>query len=207
MQSRDRSRKNYDRLSRYYDLLAGSSEHNLRRLGREALAARPGETILEVGCGTGLAVYELAGQAGRVIGMDLSPRMARAAGRRVRYLANTLVGVADAAILPFPPACFDAAWMAFILELFGAEESLAILAEVRRTLAPAARLGAIALQCSRQPGWMERIYLAAHRRFPDWVDCHPIDLPAVMRAAGFRVETTQEYSLWGLPVCIAIGRS
>jgi demethylmenaquinone methyltransferase/2-methoxy-6-polyprenyl-1,4-benzoquinol methylase len=226
LQSRERSRKNYDRLSRYYDILTGASEHHLRRQGLAALSARPGEIILEVGCGTGLALRELAGRAGKVIGVDLSPRMAEIAGRRVKAFPNALVGAADSACLPFPPACFDAAWMAFTLELFDDAESLAILAEVRRTLKPAARLGVITLQSSRKPahdpawlpdpdtgpvsgpvsGWMERIYLAAQRRFPDWIDCRPIDLPVVLGMAGFRVELTQAYTLWGLPVCIAVGR-
>ncbi len=218
LQSRERSRKNYDRLSRYYDILTGASEHYLRRQGLAALSAQPAETILEVGCGTGLALRELAGRAGKVIGVDLSPRMAEIAGRRVKTFPNALVSAADSACLPFPAACFDAAWMAFTLELFDAEESLTILAEVRRTLKPAARLAVIALQSSRKPdqypgpesgpdtGWMERIYLAAQRRFPEWIDCRPIDLPVVVSMAGFRVELTQAYTLWGLPVCIAVGR-
>lgn len=206
MQSRERSRKNYDGLSRYYDLLAGGSERHLRRLGLDALCAQPGETILEVGCGTGAALSSVAGQAGKVIGIDLSQRMAEIALRRIQPLANGLVGVADAAFLPFPAACFDAAWTAFTLELFAAAECQVILAELRRTLKPAARLGAVALQASRQPGGMERLYLAAHRRFPEWIDCCPMDLPAALRTAGFQVEISREYSLWGLPVCIAVGR-
>jgi demethylmenaquinone methyltransferase/2-methoxy-6-polyprenyl-1,4-benzoquinol methylase len=57
-----------------------------RRVVVEALPVRPGETVLDVGCGTGLCFGLLlakAGPSGRVIGIDESPGMARLAQERV----------------------------------------------------------------------------------------------------------------------------
>jgi arsenite methyltransferase len=49
-----------------------------RRLVHEALAARPGERILDVGCGPGFYVAELleaVGPQGSVVGVDVSAPM------------------------------------------------------------------------------------------------------------------------------------
>ena len=46
--------------------------------GAEALAAHPGERILDVGCGPGFYVTELLDQVGpdgSVVGVDVSPQM------------------------------------------------------------------------------------------------------------------------------------
>ena len=48
------------------------------------VAARPGERVLEVGCGHGVLVALLAERAGEVLGIDRSPTMVAAAGRRNR---------------------------------------------------------------------------------------------------------------------------
>ena len=64
------------------------------RSGREtaiaALDLRPGERVLDVGCGTGLNLRRLAeavGPTGSVTGLDLSERMLEVAGRTVRRKA------------------------------------------------------------------------------------------------------------------------
>ena len=67
--SKDQARNAYDRLSRWYDLLAGWSERPARETGLGLLAAKPGETVLEIGFGTGTSLVKLAeavGAGGRV---------------------------------------------------------------------------------------------------------------------------------------------
>ncbi|MCX7682734.1 MAG: methyltransferase domain-containing protein [Anaerolineae bacterium] len=63
------------------------------------------QLVLEVGCGSGVVAEELAClTSGRVVGLDVDPRMIELARRRssdVRYLRG------DAYALPFPSECFD----------------------------------------------------------------------------------------------------
>ena len=63
---------------------------------------RPGESVLDVGCGTGNAAFEAARAGGRVTGVDPAERLVGVAAGRARELgleATFLVG--DAQALPF----------------------------------------------------------------------------------------------------------
>ncbi len=78
----DAARNLYDRLSGFYDLLAGKTESRARDAGLELLAVRPGESVLEIGFGTGRAMLQLArtaGPDGEVQGVDISPGMTEVA--------------------------------------------------------------------------------------------------------------------------------
>ncbi|GAA0587934.1 hypothetical protein GCM10010172_86170 [Paractinoplanes ferrugineus] len=72
----------------------------------ETAAPRPGDLALDVGCGTGRALPALAaavGPGGRVLGLDLTPAMLRAARDAGRDEVADLV-IADARRLPVPDA-------------------------------------------------------------------------------------------------------
>jgi demethylmenaquinone methyltransferase/2-methoxy-6-polyprenyl-1,4-benzoquinol methylase len=78
----------YDWGARVYDALSG--ERLVYRRGRivgiELLDLRQGDTVLDVGCGTGLnfrTLVEAVGPTGRVIGLDRSAAMLNMAKRRV----------------------------------------------------------------------------------------------------------------------------
>ena len=62
--SKAEARASYNRLSRWYDIIAGSTESKYRDLGLQALDAKPGERALEVGYGTGHCIVSLAGAVG-----------------------------------------------------------------------------------------------------------------------------------------------
>src|ERR1017187_7420573 len=76
--SRRETRRYYDKISDFYDALSEHSEGPVRRAGVEMLAPKTGERIMELGCGTGHCVCDLAsavGSGGLVLGLDLSERM------------------------------------------------------------------------------------------------------------------------------------
>lgn len=78
----------YSRWARLYDLLAVHTPAigSLRRAAVDRLALRPGDTVVEMGCGTGAnlpLLRERVGATGRVIGVDMSPGVLRVAAERI----------------------------------------------------------------------------------------------------------------------------
>src|SRR5438132_3419316 len=90
-----------------------------RRHVREALAAVPGERILDVGCGPGFYAAELleeVGAAGSIVGIDSSSDMLARARRRCEGRPNVEFREGDAASPPVEDATFDAAVCVQVLE-------------------------------------------------------------------------------------------
>jgi ubiquinone/menaquinone biosynthesis C-methylase UbiE len=111
-----------------------------RALVRDALAAAPGERILDVGCGPGFYTEELlpvVGDAGAIVGIDSSPSMLAVAASRVAGHANVTFHEADATLLPVEDGYFDAAFSVQVIE-YVADADRA-LAEIYRALRPGGR--------------------------------------------------------------------
>ena len=201
--SRDEARQGYDRASRW-SRLEEPFERRAQAVGLDLLGARAGERFLEIGCGAGGALVALAravGPAGRVVGLDLSPRMIREASSRLRRAgladrAELLVG--DAGTAPFADASFDAVFMSFTLELFDTPEMLPVLAECGRVLRPGGRLGVVSLSRAAPVRWPTRLYERLHDRFPATLDCRPIHGRLALEAAGFEQARSKLVPLWGL---------
>jgi ubiquinone/menaquinone biosynthesis C-methylase UbiE len=196
----------YNRMSRVYDLLAGSSETPLMRRGLEMLAVREAESVLEIGCGTGKALVEIlikVGENGAVHGIDLSPGMLRQAYARLekagmQHRVTLLEG--DGAQLPYQSASFSSVFLSFTLELFDTPEIPHVLAECRRVLIPGGRIGVISMLKSARSNRIVRLYEWFHAHLPRYVDCRPIDTHTLIQTAGFRIENMQLRNMWGLPV-------
>jgi SAM-dependent methyltransferase len=112
-----------------------------RRLVHEALAAQPGERILDVGCGPGFYVAELleaVGPAGSVVGIDVSPPMLAIAAHRTEAHPNVVFHEGDATSLPVEGEDFDAALSVQVLEYVN--DPAAALAEIHRALRPGGRV-------------------------------------------------------------------
>src|SRR5687768_2717271 len=137
--------------ARYYDLLAW-----LLTLGREpAFRARlvdlarlkPGEAVLDVGCGTGtlaIAARQRVGAAGTVHGIDASPEMIAQARRKAMKAGIDVVfqsGIVEA--LPFPDAHFDVVLSTLMLHHLPRLVREQCAREMRRVLKPGGRLLAV----------------------------------------------------------------
>ncbi len=199
------ARASYNRLSRWYDAISGSTEQKYRNIGLEKLSASPGENILELGFGTGHAILALAravGESGRVSGIDLSEGMLSITQSRLQAagLASRVdLRLGDAAHLPFTSA-FDAIFMSFTLELFDTPEIPIVLRQCKLALRLGGRIVVVSMVKSEKPFLPERIYEWFHAKMPSAVDCRPIYAQAALREAGFDLRAVTALSMWGLPV-------
>jgi len=201
---------NYDRLSRYYDLLTGFGERDLTESGLKALQVNSGEQVLEIGCGTGqglLALSAMVGDSGLIHGVDISEGMCRVAGNKVRDAGlsdRVILTQGDARDLPYGCGEFDAVFLGFTLELFDTPDIPVVLQECRRVLREHGRLGVVSLSKDRKLGPVGRLYQWLHTKFPRYLDCRPIPVEQTLQDAGFEAVHTKTCSLWGLPVQIAV---
>jgi len=111
-----------------------------RELVRDALGARPGDRILDVGCGPGFYVsefLEVVGREGSVVGVDISADMLAVAAKRVDGHDNVEFHEADATSLPVPDATFDRAVCVQVLEYV--RDVPTALREMHRALRPGGR--------------------------------------------------------------------
>jgi ubiquinone/menaquinone biosynthesis C-methylase UbiE len=211
--SKEAARVSYNRLSRWYDTIAGSTEKKYRDWGLEKLSAQPGETILEIGFGTGHCLVSLAkavGVTGQVIGLDISDGMLAIA--RARLQAEELsdrvdLHLGDAAKLDFlTDASLDGVFMSFTLELFDNPEIPRVLQECHRILKPGGRIAVVSMTKTDPPGMAVRMYEWFHEHMPNYADCRPIFARQAIEQTGFHIVNVSVSSMWGLPVEIVLGR-
>lgn len=209
------TRKFYDRISHAYDMIADGGEHVARERGLERLAVREGESVLEVGFGTGHSLVTLAeavGTSGRVSGIDISSGMRDVASKRLEAAGlgeRVQLVVAPAPPLPFDDQSFDVVCMSFTLELFPLDVIPEVLAECRRVLKPGGRLGVVSMASvpeGQQESVLERTYIWMHSHFPHIVDCQPIPLETLLRDAGFQLESQERMELFTMPVAIVVAQ-
>jgi ubiquinone/menaquinone biosynthesis C-methylase UbiE len=105
---------------------------------------QPGETVLDVGCGTGTLALEVArrvGKEGRVAGVDPGTQQiarARAKTARRHVPIDFQIGVIEQ--LPFPDQTFDVVFSTLVMHHLPAPLKRQGLAEIARVLKPGGRL-------------------------------------------------------------------
>lgn len=151
----------------------------LRRIAK-AVAAGPGQTIIDLGCGRGGPGLWIARETGAsVVGIDISPVAIEHANRRAADFGvpgRARFEVGDLKQLQFPAAQFDAAMSVDVLFLL-APNTLAALKEFARVLKPGARFAFTNWDRDRSPPG-----------YPSPVSDHR----ALLREAGFQAETYEE---------------
>ncbi|MBN1094055.1 demethylmenaquinone methyltransferase [Blastococcus sp. TML/M2B] len=137
----------FDGVAKRYDVtntvLSGGLDASWRRATRQALGAKPGQTVLDVAAGTAVSTVELASGGVRAIACDFSQGMLRAgAARPVPKVAG------DAMALPLADASVDGVVISFGLR--NVADPDAALREFRRVTRPGGTL--VVCEFSR-PTW------------------------------------------------------
>ena len=179
-------------MSRFYGALEEKLEKGVRRKGLELLAVEKGETVLEIGTGTGCSLREIAssvGKAGKAYGIDITPQMLKQAKRRIKKAKlpdRVELFEADAREMPFQDHKFDAVYMASTLEAFDTPDISKVLREVKRVLKPGGRLGVASLSKEgREKSKFVVFYEWLHKTFPKYASCRPIYVEKANR--GYRL--------------------
>lgn len=113
----------------------------------DALSPQTGESILDVGCGAGQSLLQLAervGSCGKITGVDISPALLEVARRRAIGRAQINLIECDAQRLALPEHSFDCVFSRFGVMAF--QYPVAAFANFRRMLKP---LGRLAFVCWR----------------------------------------------------------
>ncbi len=155
----DAVRDLYDRLAPVYDAVAGVyalvGAGRFHRRAVAALGLRPGDTAVDLACGTGANLPHLVcavGPAGHVVGVDLSPGMLARAQRRIDANGWTTVTLvqADVRSVAFPEPLHG------VVSTFGLEMVPEVDAVIARAVAALAPGGRVAVGGLRRPaGWPE----------------------------------------------------
>ncbi len=161
-------------------------------------AARPGERVLDIGCGAGSTTILLAravAREGATTGIDIStPMLAVARTRAEAEKAQIAFIEADASVHEFRPV-FDLVFSRFGVMFFA--EPAAAFANIRRALAPSGRLAFVCWRSPQENLWASVPMMAAKELLPPQEPADPHApgpfafaekdrLAAILRDAGWR---------------------
>jgi SAM-dependent methyltransferase len=139
----------------------------LGRIAIERLGVVAGERVLDVGCGCGQTLIQLAeraGPSGQVMGVDISPPMLACARARVAGRPTIALALGDAEVYAFTPGAFDAVYSRFGVMFF--DDARAAFRNLRAAARPDARLSFVCWQDLAKNPWAVRPLEAVMRLLP-----------------------------------------
>jgi phosphatidylethanolamine/phosphatidyl-N-methylethanolamine N-methyltransferase len=193
----------YERLANVYDLAFGPVLNPGRLRALKRMMLQPGQSVLEVGVGTGIHAT-LYPRDCPVVGIDLSApmlekarqRCARHEARHVRLLAM------DAAALTFPDHSFDVVYAPYLISVV--PDPVKVAVEMRRVCRRGGRI--VILNHFRSPSpvlsRLERIISPLTKYIGFKAD---LDLPGFLAQAGLvpiSIEKVNIPRIWSLVTCI-----
>ena len=137
--------------ARSYDLLVWvltlGRDRAFREKTLDLAQVAPGESVLDIGCGTGtlaIAAKRRVGSLASVTGIDASPYMIARARKKARSVgAEVTFATADVESLPYATGTFDVILSTVMLHHLSDEARLKCIGEVRRVLKPGGRFLAL----------------------------------------------------------------
>jgi SAM-dependent methyltransferase len=167
-----------------------------------AAAAKPGEKVLDIGCGTGTTTGKLAsavGGEGHVLAVDISEPLVKVA--REQKLLNATFAVSDAATYPFDPGVFDLVFSRFGVMFFA--DPVVAFKNLQRALKPTGRLVFVCWRTPQENPWGLVPMQAALPHLPPYERPGPEEpgqyafgdrarVERILKAAGFGVPTFQK---------------
>jgi demethylmenaquinone methyltransferase/2-methoxy-6-polyprenyl-1,4-benzoquinol methylase len=170
--------KRYDMTSRLYPA-PGYPQGGQRRRAVQALRLRPGDTVVDMACGTGLnfsLLEKAVGPEGRIIGVDLTDAMLDQARGRIETnsWSNVSLVQADAAEFDFPGE-IDAILSTYALTQV--PECREVIAHGAAALSAGGRWAVLDLKVpDSTPRWLAQLGIATVRPFAsidEWIARRP----------------------------------
>jgi ubiquinone/menaquinone biosynthesis C-methylase UbiE len=183
--TRERLIETYRKKARHYDLTSrfypvpGYPQRAQRLRAVQALGLEPGDSVVDIACGTGLnfsLIEQAIGPQGRIVGVDLTDAMLAQAQRRVETngWSNVSLVHADAAEFEFP-AEVDAILSTYALS--HVPEAGEVIAHGAAALSPGGRWVVLDLKVpDTAPRWLAQLGIAIGRPFgsiDEWVGRRP----------------------------------
>jgi ubiquinone/menaquinone biosynthesis C-methylase UbiE len=211
IRTKAQAKESYNRMSSFYDYFTGPFEQKYRNMALKSLNITKGETVLEIGSGTGYCLKQIAetiGNEGRACGADISSGMI--ATSKLRLEKNGLwdrveLILNDAMRMPYRDNIFDVVFSSFTLELFDSPEIPQVLAEIKRILKPNGKVGILSISSEGKSSFLLKLYEWLHQRIPQYVDCRPIFVEQSIKDVGFVIDYKEIVNLMGMLGEIVIG--
>jgi ubiquinone/menaquinone biosynthesis C-methylase UbiE len=160
-----------------YDLLAWLLTHGRERELRESIvrlaSLKPGNDVLDIGCGTGtlaITASRHVGATGAVTGIDASPSMIARANRKAKEAGvRATFQVAVAEDLPFPDRRFDVVFSTLMLHHLPRKTRQECAKEIERVLKVGGRVVAVDFGRTERRGLLAHFHRHGHVAIEDIV--------------------------------------